>query len=336
MAKIKESRMKNYSACGVTAKFMHMLAGINASTISRAISENKLVPLPESSRRNCRYSVETTRRILKDFIKSRHPIDITKKVHSFYNFKGGTGKTTLAYQVSSHLALCGYKVLVVDTDPQGQLTVSFGFLDNLELKTLYDGLVSNYEPSEITINIYQGLDLIPANLSLIRLEKNISDMTRREFVLEKYLREIKDEYDFIIFDCNPSISYLNRNVLNFTDQLNIICETHPYSVNAIGMLMTDLERYYNDLDASLPEILIIPSKYEDRSNTSAEALSLLSRMYSEYLIPNFAVRKSEDFLKASRDQMPIAFFCKANSIAFEDISDLLKIIVEKSEKNSTS
>jgi chromosome partitioning protein len=263
-------------------------------------------------------------------VKNNHPVCEDKKVHAFYNFKGGTGKTSICYQVSTHLALCGYKVLVVDADAQGHLTVSFGFLDNLTLPTLYDGIANNRSHDSIIINIFDGLDLIPGNLSLTNIDVRLKELPRQEDVLKKYLAPLKAEYDFIIFDCNPSLSCLNRNILNFSDVLDIVCETHPYSVNGMKLMMDDLAIFYHHMETKPPQILVIPNKYEDRSSSSAEAMSVLNKYYSEYMVENFAVRKSEDFPRSARDQLPISFFCKANSIAFEDISDLIKILIQRS------
>lgn len=324
--------MDSIQSNGLTAKFLSMLGEVNQSTISRILQQRKLKQTSNLSKRNIRYSIEDARSILESFVKQKHVIAQNRKVHAFYNFKGGTGKTTICYQVSAHLAFCGYKVLVIDADAQGHLTSSFGYIDNLNMKTLYDGLINNISVDEIRIPIFDGLDLIPGNLSLTNIDVRLREMHRQEDVLKRYMAPLRQQYDFIIFDCNPSMSSLNRNILNFSDVLNIVCETHPYSVNGMKLMMDDLERFYKFMEnEKLPEILIIPNKYEDRANSSAEAMTVLNKYYGQYLVPNFAVRKSEDFPKAARDQLPLSFFCKSNSIAFEDISDLIRIIISKSE-----
>jgi chromosome partitioning protein len=324
--------MNSVQNSGLTAKFLSMLGDVNQSTISRVLQQKKLKQFGNLSKRNIRYPVEEARSILDLFVKQKHPIAQKRKVHAFYNFKGGTGKTTICYQVATHLSLCGYKVLIVDADAQGHLTVSFGYIDNLNMKTLYDALVNNISINEIIVPIFDGLDLIPGNLSLTNIDVRLREMHRQEDVLKRYMSSLRQDYDFIIFDCNPSMSSLNRNILNFSDVLDVVCETHPYSVNGMKLMMDDLERFYKFMEnESLPDILIIPNKYEDRSSSSAEAMTVLNKYYSKYLVPNFAVRKSEDFPKSARDQLPLSFFCKSNSIAFEDISDLIRIIISKSE-----
>lgn len=321
---------------GLTAKFISVLGNVNQSTISRILQSKKFKPnkaeANKPTKRNFRYSIPETRSILTEFISLKHPIANNKKVHTFYNFKGGTGKTTVCYQVATHLALCGYKVLVVDADAQGHLTVSFGYFDNLDMPTLYDGLINNRSLVDLIIPIFEGLDLIAGNLSLTNIDIRLREMVRQEEVLKKYMTPLREKYDFIIFDCNPSMSSLNRNILNFSDMLDIVCETHPYSVNGMKLMMDDLTRFYEIMaNENLPDMLIIPNKYEDRASSSAEAMAVLNKYYGQYLVPNFAVRRSEDFPRSARDQLPISFFCKSNSIAFEDISDLIQVIISKSE-----
>lgn len=320
---------------GLTAKLLSILADVNQSTISRIIQSKSIKPISETSKKNQRYGVSDCRVVLSEYLSKRNPILSEKKVHAFYNFKGGTGKTTLCYQVATHLAICGYRVLVIDADAQGHLTSSFGFVDNLSLPTLYDGLINNCDPNDLIIDIFEGLDLIPGNLSLTNIDLKLREIPRQEDVIKRYLGTLRSDYDFIIFDCNPSMSILNRNILNFSDCLDIVCETHPYSVNGMKLMMDDLNVFFGYMDDSaLPEIFIIPNKYEDRSSASAEAMAALIKYYSNYLVPNFAVRKSEDFPKAARDQMPISFFCKSNSIAFDDISDLVKFVLRYSAGNA--
>ena len=315
---------------GLSLKFMAMLASVNSSSISRYIAETS-TEQPSTHKRNFRFSYSETRRILKEYVSSRHPILSDKKIHAFYNFKGGTGKTSMCYQVAIHLALCNYNILLIDADHQSHLTLTFGLQNNFNLLTLYDGIVRNLALDELIVKLIPGIDIIPCNLSLTNIEVRLNEMIKKEEVLKRYLSSLTKLYDFIIFDCNPSISNLNRNILMMANVIDIVCETHPYSMNGMKILFEDMERFYKVMDISSPEIIIIPNKYEDRSALSAEAMAILYKYYGDYLMPNFAVRKSEEFPKSARDKLPVSYFCKSNSIAFEDISDLTQLIIRKSE-----
>lgn len=323
--------MDKYNTCGLPMKLISLLSGLNPSTISRFVQAHELKPMGELNKRNSRYSINNTRKILSDLYTSKHSPRRDKSVLSFYNFKGGTGKTSISYQIATHIALCGYKVLVIDADPQGHLSTSLGFNFNENYFTLYDGLINNIEPDKIIKNVFEGLDCIPSNLSLTRIEMKLNELPRRELRLEDYLTKTKDRYDYVIFDTNPTISHLNRNILNFTDILNIVCETHPFSINGLKLLMEDIKTFYENMKEQLPEIMIIPNKYEDRASSSLEAMTALSKFWGEYLMKDFAVRKSEDYPRSAKEQLPIGFFCKVNSIAFADIADIIKELIKRSE-----
>lgn len=312
---------------GVTQKTMALMAGVVPSTINRAVSSAGIKPIQNGARGKLRYEVWDVREILKKFISSKFQID--KKIHCFYNFKGGVGKTSICFQVASQLALCGFKVLVIDADPQGHLSTSLGFNNDDSYYTLYDAIIGVKTIDEVIQNIYDGLDCVPSNLSLTRAEVSLNEMPKREERISLLLNPILDRYDFVIFDTNPTISYLNRNVITCCDCINIIVETQAYSLNGVKLLLSDIESFCNSMMINVPQIFMFPNKYEDRAATSAEAMTVLNRLYNQYLIPNFAIRKSEEFNIASKLSKPLAFFCRTNSIAFEDVLEIMNFLIEK-------
>ena len=194
---------------------------------------------------------------------------------------------------------------------------------------LYDVINGTIDVTEAIVEIYPGLDCIPSNLALTRLEVTLNDLPKREERLRIVLEPLRLEYDFIIFDTNPTISLLNRNILVFSDLLSIICETQPYSLNGLKLLMEDMIRFYKNMQIELPRVLVVPNKYEDRSSSSAEAMTVLRQYYSDYMISDFAIRRSEDINTSAKTRLPLAFFARANSIAFEDIIDLTHAILNK-------
>lgn len=322
-----EEFMRDYQNNGVNQSIMSSLFSVHPSTLSRFISSNNIRTILEPGKR-IRFSIEETRSIANSIYKNNFPIDPRSNRHCFYNFKGGTGKTSICLQVSTHLSLLGYKVLVVDTDPQGHLSTSLGFDSGNNYLTLYDLLVKNRTFDEVIQPVFDGFDCIPSNLSLTRLEASLNDSPKREERMKIKFQLIEHKYDFMIFDTNPSISILNRNVITYCSNLNIVCETQPYSLNGLKILMEDLGDFYEKMQIDLPKITIIPNKYEDRLSSSAEAMTALSKYYKEYLIPDFAIRKSEDFNTAAKNGLPFSMFSKRNSIALEDIVDLVHKITE--------
>lgn len=320
--------MTNNIEDGITQKTMSLLANISASTVSRFIASNDIAHYNTGGQRYLRYSVEDTRNIIRNL--SSFPEKIIKKKHSFYNFKGGTGKTSICYQVASHIALMGYRVLVVDADPQAHLSTSLGFSNDNDHFTLYDCITGKQDIKRVVRTIYRGLDCIPSNLSLTRLEGELNQLPKREERLSIELEVIESNYDFIFIDTNPTISILNRNVVTYSDIINIVCETQPYSLNGLKLLMEDLQKFYGYMQMQPKKINIIPNKYEDRTSSSAEAMTALRKYYHDFLKDDFAIRKSEDIVSSAKVSKPLAFFAKKNSIALEDIIELSHYIIKQS------
>lgn len=329
--------MLDYTDCGVTQKVIANLAKINHSTISRWFSKHSTQPINKSreNSRNLRYSIQDARKFFQDGVISNH-LKSKDIILSFYNFKGGTGKTSICYQVAAHLAIMGFDVLVIDADPQGHLSTSLGFDNNHDYPTLSDVVNGTVSIESAIRTVYPGLSCIPSNLALTRLEVTLNELPKREERLKMMLENIKGRYDFIIFDTNPTISLLNRNILVCSDHVSIVCETQPYSLNGLKILMEDMLKFYHNMQLVLPDILVIPNKYEDRSSNSAEAMTVLRQYYGPYMIPDFAVRKSEDITSSAKQSMPLAFFARANSIALEDISDLIWSMLNTIESILTS
>lgn len=313
---------------GLVQRTMSKLCGVSTTTISRYISSNSFKPLDHSVAKNQRFSIEISRNIIKNIIQKEN-ITIYKKKFSFYNFKGGVGKTSLCYQVSSHLALMGFRVLVIDADPQAHLSTSFGFSSENNYLTLYDLLIRKENFKSVKKTIFEGFDCIPSNLSLTRLEDELTKLKDKSLVLKTYFQEIENNYDFIFIDTNPTISLLNRNIVIFSDIINIACETQPYSLNGLKLLFEDLAKFYTHMNVIPREINIIPNKYEDRASSSAEAMTALRDFYSDYVRKDFAIRKSEDINISAKLGKPLALFAKRNSIALEDIIELIHYFLEK-------
>ena len=314
----------------LTQRMMAEIARENPSTINRFIAHNKIDCQPNSGQKNFKYSIENTQKILMNFVSGKKKI--TPQVWSFYNFKGGTGKTSLCFQLSSLLALCGYRVLVIDADPQGNLSTSLGFDTSESYFTLYDVVTKSVSPFEAIKEVFPGYSCIPSNISCSRFDMELSMLGRREEQFRIKLSSLKSKFDFIIFDTNPNISFIIRNISVFSDLMCIPCETQPYSINALGVLFEDMFSFFEMMGTTPPDLTVIPNKYEDRYGTSAEAMSVLRRNYTQYLIPDFAVRKAEDFNISAKEGLPLPAIAKKNSIAIQDIIELFYYLLDQKIK----
>lgn len=315
-----------YTDAGPTPLHIAALSGLSYDIIHRRLKESNVLPLPNSPKKNRKYPIEGCRNILKEFFASKHMI--SKKIHAFYNFKGGVGKTSLSFQASFHLSLLGFNVLLIDTDPQANLTNCFGLMPDLSTPTLYDILIKGIPLEKSKISIFPGLDFIQSNISLTRLETELMYQTRKEEMLIDIIDPLYEAYDFIIIDANPNINQINRNVINASQVINIVCETQPFSIMGLSLLYEDMNNFFSRMKKRLPTINIIPNKYEDRVSTSAEAMHTLREHFSPYLKKDFAIRKSEDFNISAKSALPLSFFCKQNSNAWEDIVELIHYMIK--------
>ena len=321
--------MDKYNQYGVSLKHMSVLSGVSVSTLYKYIQNHKIDPLISSYKRGAKYSIPDTRKIMGHFYSKKHPICATKKRIAGFHFKGGTGKSSISTEMSVMLSLLGYNVLLVDGDQQGHASHSLGMDYSYKLYTLYDCIKNNMSADDVIFQLYEGLDCIPSNLSLANLEEELKLLSEeaRVKIISNILKPIEDKYDFIVFDTAPSITDLNRGIFYYSDIISIICDTQPQSVQSLEHIMEYLQNFCFKHDKALPQFKIIPNKYEDRMSSSVETMTYLQNNWSSQIIEDFAVRKSEDFPKAFLEQKPFSFFCKVNSIAFEDLSEVTRHMV---------
>lgn len=300
---------------------------VSPHTVARAIAALKLNPIdPTSSIK--RYSIEDVAKITS-YAFSSHNKPIQKKTHVFYNFKGGTGKTSLCYQTATHLAILGYKVLAVDLDPQGHLSLAMQIGEDWDGHTIYDVLIGGETIEDCKINVFPNLDFLPANIAMTRIEVPLFQKAKREEKLKLALENSRDKYDFIIIDTNPTISVLNLNALVASDKINIVCETQPFSLAGLRVLVNQTSMLFEEMGMT-PDFSIIPNKYEIKTATAQEVLGALRGEYGNHVMGS-VVRKSEDVNISAKKKLPLSAFCKTKSTAFEDIMDLIHEIINESQ-----
>lgn len=328
--------MMEFNEFGLNKTQLARFAGVSATTIRNYIEEMDLSPSQDS--KIPKYSLSDSRKVLKRAFANKYPIE--KKVHTFFNFKGGVGKTTFAYQVSAALSLLGYEVLVIDSDPQYNLTTAFGIYTNpetgypisedemSEIKTIYDVINYRYPIENAIINVFEGLSLIPSNLSLTRLDQELFTTTRREEQFNELIKPLKEKYDFIILDVNPSISNTNLNAINASDVINIVAELQVFSLSSTNMLLSELDEFFiHKMKKNLPTLNIIPNKYNSKDVSSLRATTALKETYAQIIRPGFHVRQSSDFNRSSAEMMPLIFSANKNSYALNDTLEILDEII---------
>jgi chromosome partitioning protein len=195
------------------------------------------------------------------------------KITAVANQKGGVGKTTSAINISAFLAAAEKRVLLIDTDPQGNSTSGLGFDKNNLEGTLYDLYSGTKKIEEIIYETdIKHLYVILSNIELIGAELELSSKENRESILRHALEPIKHQYDYIFIDCPPSLSLLTLNALVAADSLLIPMQCEYYALEGISMLLKTYELIKNSLNPSLEIEGILLTMFDGR-NTLANQVS---------------------------------------------------------------
>ena len=204
------------------------------------------------------------------------------KIISFANQKGGVGKTTSCVNIAASLGLMGYKVLIIDLDPQGNTTSGVGIAKKGLKGSTKELLTGEKKASEIVVETaYQNLSVIPTNTALAGAEFDLFDFEESEFCMKNALAEIKDDYDYILVDCPPSLGMLTVNSFAASDGVIVPMQCEFYALEGLSQLMITInriKRLYNP-DLNVSGILI--TMYNGRLLLSMQVISELQKHYED-------------------------------------------------------
>ncbi len=206
------------------------------------------------------------------------------KIISFSNQKGGVGKTTSAVNIAASLGVLGYKVLLVDLDPQGNATSGVG-ISKKSLKTSINNvLVGESTAKEAIIETeFDNLSIIPAHISLAGAEYNLYQGNGAERVMKNALDEIKDDFDYIVIDCPPSLSMLTINAMVASDGIIIPMKCEFYSLEGLAQLTVTINRIKANFNNSLNITGILITMYSSRLLLSAQVMDEMNKHYGDKL-----------------------------------------------------
>ncbi|MCR4762064.1 MAG: AAA family ATPase [Lachnospiraceae bacterium] len=200
------------------------------------------------------------------------------------NQKGGVGKTTTAINLSACLAELGKKVLLIDTDPQGNTTTGVGVKKNELETTIYELMIGDKTFEECVVrNVAGGMDLLPANVNLSGAEIDFIDQENKQFILRDKLKDIKKDYDFIIIDCPPALSMLTINAMTMADTVLVTVQCEYYALDGLSQLFNTVNLIRARMHGSLEMDGIVFTMYDSRTNLSYEVVENVKNNIREHV-----------------------------------------------------
>lgn len=194
------------------------------------------------------------------------------KIIAVANQKGGVGKTTTSVNLSGSLGVLEYKTLLIDADPQANATSGVG-LDPKNTKNIYDCFINEVDPNDLIIKTSNpNLDIITSHIDLVGAELEMINLPNREYMLKQALDKIKDQYDFIIIDCSPSLGLITVNALSAADSVIIPVQCQYYALEGLGKLLNTIKIVQGKLNENLEIEGILLTMYDSRTRLSNQVV----------------------------------------------------------------
>lgn len=254
------------------------------------------------------------------------------KIIAIANQKGGVGKTTTSINLAASLAAADNKVLLVDIDPQANTSAGVG-IDTKDLdNTIYEVMVDNTEIKEAILETEMpNLSLLPSHINLVGAEIEMVNLKKRELILRAVLNKIRDNFDFIIIDCPPSLGLLTLNSLSAADSVLIPVQCEYYALEGLGQLLNTISivRYRLNRDLDIEGVLL--TMYDSRLRLSNQVVEEVRKHFGDKVF-NTLISRNVRLSEAPSHGKPVILYDAVCS-GSQNYLDLAKEIIDRNKKS---
>ena len=253
------------------------------------------------------------------------------EIISVTNQKGGVGKTSTAINLSASIAAAEFKTLLIDIDPQANSTHGLGVYETEN--SVYEVLIGAEEVKDCIINTYMpNLDLLPSNIDLVGAEVEIVSFEDREKLLKEALQNIKNDYDYIVIDCPPSLSLLTLNSLTASDSVIIPVQCEYFALEGLGQLLNTINIVKKQLNPELEISGVLLTMYDKRLNLSNQVVEEVQKYFGDKVF-NTIIHRNVKISEAPSHAKPVILYDAISTGAKNYISLAAEVINRSSKKN---
>ena len=257
------------------------------------------------------------------------------KIITIANQKGGVGKTTTAINLAACLGVLDKKVLLIDADPQANSTSGVGFEPRDIKNGIYDCIINATSPKEIILETNSpNLSLLPSHIDLVGAEIEMIHLEKREHILKDFISLIKDEYDFIIIDCSPSLGLITLNALTASDSVIIPVQCEYFALEGLGKLLNTIKIVQNRLNKELDIEGILLTMYDTRLRLSNQVVEEV-KIHFQQLVFDTIIHRNTRLGEAPSHGETIIMHDVSSKGAVNYLN-LAKEVISKNQLESTS